>query len=169
MSYSQGQIEGLGVDRRQARLMGTFEISDDDDRDLSLDRVVVMIVAGRSTKIEHSVLETGEVLSRRVVKVSDVMPLVGDMRDEAIRRLSRHADPNQGVLEWSSGDQHDDQRQIEAEASLEPSPEPEVSPSLEVASPNDIWSPSPGGDVTRMPIRTQRRDSTLDRFLQEDF
>lgn len=165
MTFLQSQIEGLGVDRRQARLMGTFEISDDDDRDLSLDRVVVMVVAGRSIKVEHSVLETGDVVSRRVVKVSDIMPLVGDMRDEAIRQLSRRADPNQGVLDWSEPQpQPQPQRQIEAEAA----PALTVPASSPTETPSDVWSPPPGDGVTRIAIRPQRRDSTLDRFLQED-
>lgn len=167
MTHSQSQIEGLGVDRRQARLMGTFEISGDDDRDLSLDRVVVMIVAGRSTKVEHSVLETGDVVSRRVVKVSDIMPLTGDMRDEAIRRLSRRSDPNQGVLDWPT---EEPQRQIEAEAPTLATPAPSApsAPKPPSVSPDDVWVPPSGNDVLRVPIRPQRRDSTLDRFLQED-
>lgn len=96
------RIEGFEVDQYFAQFKGKrIEVSTGDDTQIGLDRVVVMLVTVRSTGVTHEILESGDVRQVRKFDVSDIMPLSGAAREQAIGLLSGHRDPNQDPL-WET-------------------------------------------------------------------
>lgn len=135
MSYQnpQGRIEGFDVTTHKARLAGWWDVSDDEDTQISLDRVVVMVVAARSESVVHKITDEGDVVSGRVLKISDAVPLSGRLREQAIQMLADHVDPNQASLSFPGP-----QAQPQVAATVQPQG-PALTPSL-------VNSPPPGVD-----------------------
>lgn len=162
---NNSSIEGLGVDIHQARFTGIFDVTEDDDRALSLDRVVVFLVAARSGKIEHTIRDNGDVVAKRILKVTDAMPLTGEVREQALGQLGNRTDPNQLSFGW-------------------PSQEPEVVSGEEVTSievdevevgepplipPAAVWSNTNGEVEIVGRIHAHEKDAQLSKFLQESY
>lgn len=102
MTYQnpQGRIEGFEVTNHRARMSGYWDVTDVEDDQISLDRVVVLIVAARSEGVAFKITDTGDVDATRVLRVSDAVPLTGDLRERAIQMLADRADPNQEALQF---------------------------------------------------------------------
>lgn len=189
------KIEGLGVDIHQARFTGTFDVTEEDDDSLGLDSVVILLVAARSGQIQHTIRDSGDVVAKRVLKVSDAVPLTGEAREEAIRRMTSHQDTNQGSFDWgmspgaleagvtnrhlsdssTSNDEPDAMEEHEVERIA-----PSTTPSSRGPSPApgrgepDIFVPTHSHvDVEEVEvvgqIRKDRKDVQLNKFLRESY
>lgn len=186
------KIEGLGVDIHQARFTGTFDVTEEDDDSLGLDSVVILLVAARSGQIQHTIRDSGDVVAKRVLKVSDAVPLTGEAREEAIRRMTSRQDTNQGSFDWGMSpgaleagvtnrhlsDSSTSNTVPEATEDHESEPS-EAASSSSLGHPvgrgePDIFVPNPThGDVGEVEvvgqIRRDRKDTQLDKFLRESY
>ena len=92
------QIHGHHVDKIKGRFSGTIDEVDEDV--FKFDRVVVMLVVGRTTVGAVDVKDDGEVHATMRIKITDMEPLEGELRDQAIAYLSHGAD--QGILNFGN-------------------------------------------------------------------
>jgi hypothetical protein len=100
-------VDGFPVEKFKCRVSGTVEIAEEDGTAMRLDRVVVMLVAGRSDQyIPKIIEEDGTALVTRVVKLEHLALLEGDIREIALQALVTN-DQNalQGALEFPNSDQ----------------------------------------------------------------
>lgn len=86
------QYDGLSVDKYEARFTGPFELTDGEAEKCGLDRIVVFVVMGRVDSKMPKVMDTGDLNLKHVVKVTDVVLLEGDLREDALTFIAHGGD-----------------------------------------------------------------------------
>lgn len=90
-------FEGMSFEDFKIRFSGTLESTQDESAKMPLDRTVVMLVAARVDDSALKVLdEAGGLRLTRVLKVEHVLPLDGELRQQAMTMLA-HGN-SQGLL-----------------------------------------------------------------------
>lgn len=111
----QQRFDGFDVSLHGAKFTGTFDLDEEDAKGLSLDRVVVFLVAARLGRAQVETTKEGDVKRTNTFVVNEVGMLEGDLREQAIQYL---AFPDQGVLDFSIPDDEVDlDAAVEAKAS----------------------------------------------------
>lgn len=92
------QIHGVQVDRVKGRFAGTIDEVDDDI--FRHDRYVIMLVAARTAAGATDTMDDGEVVQTMRLKVQDMVPLTGELRDQAVAFMAHGG--NQGVMSFGN-------------------------------------------------------------------
>lgn len=92
----QERADGLSVSKWRLRFSGLHDLEIEDAELMSLDRVVLFLVATRAGKYEVAALDNGDVRRTNVAAVSDYLILTDEMRERAISALANGTD--QGLL-----------------------------------------------------------------------
>lgn len=87
MGY-QEIIDGLHVDKNQARFTGTFDLDERDLEALAMDRVAFLVVAVRIEEMKAKVTPDADVKRVNVLRVQDARVARGDLREDAVEWLA---------------------------------------------------------------------------------
>lgn len=109
------QIQGHHVDKLKGRFSGTIDDVDEDA--FKFDRMVVMLVVGRTAIGSVDVKDDGEVHAVMKIKVQDMQHLEGALRDQAIAYLAHGA--GQGILDFGNyRHKGDESKKVEGQEAL---------------------------------------------------
>lgn len=92
------QVDGVAIDRWKGRFSGTIDEIDGDE--FRHDRFVVLLVTARTAAGSTDTMDDGEVVQTMRLKVQDMVPLEGELRDQAVAYMAHG--PNQGGFSFGN-------------------------------------------------------------------